>query len=123
MKKRSQYIAEFLNFIEQTKLEYQNAKEALENEQKRQEDLLHDIEFCMDAKERSKLATRLHKCRLERRRLKDIQEETSIIYDFVTDPANKKVLDKMASQLLGSLRKSEGYHENRIYKRRLKMDE
>ena len=120
MKKRSQYIAEFLNFIEQTKLEYQNAKEALENEQKRQEDLLHDIEFCMDAKERSKLATRLHKCRLERRRLKDIQEETSIIYDFVTDPANKKVLDKMASQLLGSLRKSESYHENRIYRRRLK---
>lgn len=123
MKKRSQYIADFLNFIEQAKLDYLHSAEALETEQKRQEDLLHDIEFCMDSRERSKLATQLHRCRLERRRLKDIQEETSIIYNFVTEPANKKVLDKIASQLLGSLRKSESYHENRFYRRRLKEGE
>lgn len=120
--KRSEYISQFLNFIEQAKTDYQTSLEGIKLEEKRQEDLLHEIEFCRNAKERSKLATRLHKCREERRKFKDIHGETSRVVTFVNDPANKKTFDKL-TQVLGSVRKEESYQENRVYRPRVKESE
>ena len=119
---RSENISQFLNFIEQAKTDYQASIDGVKTEEKRQEDLLHEIEFCTSANERSRLATKLHKCREARRKYKDVQEETSWVVSFVTDPANKKTFDKM-KQLLGNVRKAEKYHENRVYVPRLKEGE
>ena len=121
--KRSEYISQFLNFIAEAKREYASAVEGIRTEEKRQEDLLHEIEFCKVAKERNKLTTKLHKCREQRRKYKDIKEELEPIVEFANEPANKKVIDKLSSQLLGQVRKAENYHENRVYKRRLKEGE
>jgi hypothetical protein len=85
--------------------------------------LLHEIEFCKVAQKRNKLTTRLHKCREQRRQFKDIKEELEPVVSFADDPANKKVIDKLSSQLLGQVRKAENYHENRVYKPRLKEGE
>lgn len=121
--KRSEHISQFLKFIADAKSEHGAAVQGILKEEKRQEDLLHEIEFCKDAKERNKLSTKLHKCRLERRRYKDLKEETEPIVDFVNEPINKKTIDKLSSQLLGQVRKTENYHSNRVYKPRLKEGE
>lgn len=121
--KRSEYISNFLNFIAEAKREYASAVEGIRIEEKRRTDLEHDIEFCEIAKERNKMATQLHKCQKARRKFKDIKEELEPIVDFANEPANKKVIDKLSSQLLGQVRKAENYHENRVYKRRLKEGE
>ncbi len=118
--KRSEYISNFLNFIADAKREYASAVEGIRIEEKRQTDLVHDIEFCKIAKERNKMTTQLHKCRNTRRKFKDIKEELEPIVDFANEPANKKVIDKLSSQLLGQVRKAENYHENRVYKPRLR---
>lgn len=121
--KRSEYISTFLKFISESRSAYNEAVERIRTEEKRQEDLLHEIEFCKVAQERNKLTTRLHKCREQRRIYKDVREELEPIISFLDDPANKKVVDKLSSQLLGQVRKVEGYHTNRVYKPRLKEGE
>ena len=62
--------------------------------------------------------TKLHKSRLDRRKYKDLMEETVDIVEFVSDSSHKKTFDKM-KQLLGKVRKAESYHENRVYIRRI----
>lgn len=120
--KRSEYISQFLNFIEQCKIDSHDAIEGMKREDLLQEDLVHDIENCGNANERSKLATQLHKCRERRRIYKNNQEQTSWIVNFISAPENKKTFDRM-TQVLGNVRRSEERHENWVYKPRLKGGE
>lgn len=116
--KRSEIITAFLDLIDRSRDEYQVSSQGVEYENKRQQDLLHDIEFTTNSRERNKLCTKLHKCRISRRAHKDIEEESKIITEFFADPQNKRTIDTM-KQMLGKLRKIEGYHENRSYIRRI----
>lgn len=115
---RSEYITEFLNLIDRARDEYFVAAQKVSEENKRQQDLLHDIEFTTNSRERNKLCTKLHRSRKERRYWKDIQEETEIIAKFADDATNKGTIDRM-KQMLGQLRKMERYHTDRTYTRRI----
>ena len=115
----SEEIKSFLDFVEESRKLHTYALEQIKQEEKRQTDLLHAIEFEPSCKERSKLSTRLHKCRKDRRRFKDMAEEREEIVKFFQDPQHKKTFDHM-TQLLGKVRKIEQYHEKRIYIPRVK---
>lgn len=115
----SDEIKAFLNFINESKKLYAYAVDRVTEEEKRQMDLIHAIEFENSCKERSKLSTKLHGCRLDRRRYKDILEEREEIVKFFQDPQHKKTLDQL-TQLLGKVRKVEKYHSNRTYYPRVK---
>ena len=56
---------------------------------------------------------------VDRRKYKDIFEETDDVVRFFREPQHKKTLDQMR-QLLGAVRKVEKYHENRHYINRIK---
>ena len=58
---RSEIITEFLNLIDRSKDEYFVASQKVTEENKRQQDLLHDIEFTANGRERNKLCTKLHR--------------------------------------------------------------
>lgn len=116
--KRSEIITEFLNLIDRSLDEYLISSQAVEYENKRQQDLLHDIEFTTNNRERNKLCTKLHKHRRARRAHKDIEEETKLIVDFFSIQSHEKTIKDM-KQMLGALRKVEKYHENRTYIRRV----
>lgn len=58
---------------------------------------------------------------MERRKYKDIFEETDDIVQFFKESQHKKTLDQMR-QLLGRVRKVEKYHGNRIYIPRVRGD-
>lgn len=117
----SERIKQFTDFLSEVRKLYSFSLDGMRKEEKRLQDFLHAIEFETSAKERSKICTKLHKSRLERRQYKDIVEELEEIVRFCDNPQNKKVLDQLP-QLLGRVRKVERYHRERQYIPRVKEE-
>lgn len=118
-KKRSEYISEFLAFLEQTTRDYDFALIGEKQQNDLTQDLLHQLELDGEQSypDRCKLVTVLRKNRQKRRGYKDTIEETEVIINYTSD--NKKAVE-LLKQLLGKVRKAESYHENRVYKPRIK---
>ena len=117
----SEGIKQFLDFVSENKKIYEIALENMKAEEKKLQDFLHAIEFESNSKKRSKICTRLHRSRVERRKYKDIVEEREEIELFFLDPQHKKTLDQL-TQLLGKVRKAEKYHRDRAYYPRVKEE-
>ncbi|MEY8367000.1 hypothetical protein AALA22_15320 [Anaerovoracaceae bacterium 41-7] len=115
-KLKSEIIADFLDLVEQCKIEYKISDEKIGQADKASSDMIHSIEFCNDSKKRSKTATMLHNIRKDRRYYKDMNEEAAIIVDYLKD--HNKAAEKLKF-VLGEMRKIESYHENRTYKPRV----
>lgn len=112
----SEYITEFLNFIADAQSHYKFCYDEVNEQDKLTQDYLHSLELGeLKSLERSKLATKLATNRKDRRYYKDRVEELEPIVTFFNDPQNKKVLDKLKSQVLGLVRKQEDYHKYRTY--------
>ena len=115
MKKPSEYITEFLNFVADAQVKYRIYEEEVNNQDKLTQDFLHKLELGeLKRDERSKVATKLAINRQDRRYYKDRVEELEPIAKFFEDPVHKKVLDKM-KQVLGETRRCESYHKERKY--------
>ncbi len=115
----SDKIKDFLDFIEECQNAYALAHENMKREDDRLQDLLHAIEFETKARERSKMCTKLHNSRIERRNNKNVVELTEDIVSFFQEPQHKKTLEQL-KQLLGKVRKIEKYHGSRGYKQRVR---
>ena len=118
-KEVSDVLQEFLNYIDQCRNAYQLAQGAVELEDKRLQDLLHELEFAENVNEKRRSGTKLQQSRRERRRQKDEVKRLRLLIEFFNDPANKSTLKKMR-QLLGRQRKEEEFlNGDRIYKPRV----
>ena len=118
-KEVSDVLQEFLNYIDQCRNSYQLAQGAVELEDKRLQDLLHELEFAENVNEKRRSGTKLQQSRRERRRQKDEVKRLRLLIEFFNDPANKSTLNKMR-QLLGRQRKEEEFlNGDRIYKPRV----
>ena len=116
-KKPSVYIETFLDFIDQCKTDYQSAYDAVGDYDKLQQDLLHEMEFAQDKSERNRVATKMHRCRVDRRKNKDAVKELDEIVKFFNEQNNKSTVNKLKQ--LGRQRKTEEYLESdRVYKPR-----
>ena len=115
----SEKIKAFLDFVSECKDNYQSATEGIKLEEKRQQDLLHEIEFAMNPEDWARIGKRMHDCRVQRREYKDTFEEIEPVVSFFAEANHKKTYDQMV-QLLGKVRKAEGYHQNRTYIPRVK---
>ena len=119
-KEVSERIADFLNYIELCRNEYQVAQEAVKKEDRRLQDLLHEMEFSQGENGKRRAATRLRNSRRERRRQKDKVMRLELIVQFFEDPQNRKAINNLR-QLLGRQRKQEEYLSGkREYKPRVK---
>lgn len=115
----AEQIKQFLDFVDESRKLYDLAEENVKTEERRQTDLLHEIEFSANSKERNKTATCLHKCRADRRRYKDEMKRQEQIVIFFNNDQNRKVLNQLR-QLLGRQRKEEEYlNSERTYKTRV----
>lgn len=113
-------IEAFLNFVDRCSREYTYAQDMMKEEDKRLQDLLHEMEFAADRAERNRVATRLQASRRERRANKDIMQRDELLVEFFKDQQNRKTLN-MLRQLLGRQRKVEEYLQSeRVYKPRVK---
>lgn len=116
----AEQLSEFLNFVEQSYTDYQIASEALKEEDRRLQDLLHEMEFAADKAERNRVATRLQKSRRERRKNKDTVKLNEQVVRFFEEKPHRDTLNKM-KQLLGRQRKEEEYlFGERVYKQKAK---
>ena len=116
----AQQLEMFLDFIDQCCADYRYAYEAVNEEDKRLQDLLHEMEFAPDKAERNRVATKLQHSRKERRRNKDTVKLNEQVVKFFEEKGHRDTLNKMR-QLLGRQRKEEEYlFGERVYKPRVK---
>lgn len=118
-KKVSEQIEGFLDFVVECRELNSMAYDGVGEEDKRHQDLMHEIEFEENPDKIAEIGMRIHQNRVQRRVYKNIYEVTSPVMEFVKEPQNKKSLDS-ARQLLGKVRKVEKYHETRTYIPRIK---
>lgn len=111
-------LEDFLKFVDQCYQEYQMAQEAVSREDKRLQDLLHELEFAKEKGERNRVATKFQSSRRERRKHKDIIKRNELVVKFFEEKPHRDTLNKLR-QLLGRQRKEEEYlSSERIYKPR-----
>ena len=111
-------LEDFLKFVDQCYQEYQMAQEAVSREDKRLQDLLHELEFPKEKGERNRVATKFQRSRRERRKYKDIIKRNELVVKFFEEKPHRDTLNKLR-QLLGRQRKEEEYlSSERIYKPR-----
>lgn len=116
----SMIIEKFLAFIKDCKVRNKFYLEQAEELNKRQEDLLHDIEFADSDNIINELAKELHEIRLSRRAAKDEVELTEPVAAFLE---KHKAIINALEQLLGTVRRIEKYHETRTYRYRAEKKE
>ena len=118
-KEPSETISEFLNYIDRIRYEYKAAEDAMKTEDKRLQDLLHELEFAEDKAARNRVATKLQRSRRERRHQKDEMMRRELVVQFFDDPTPKSTINKMR-QILGKQRKQEEYlNGERHYNKRV----
>ena len=121
-KEASETLSEFLDFLDTCERQYQTAKDAVGLEDRRLQDLLHELEFAQDKAERNRVATKFQRSRRERRRQKDEVQRLELIVNFFGEQNHKNTVKKMR-QLLGRQRKEEEFlRGKRVYKPRVKAD-
>ena len=118
-KQPSEVLSEFLNYIDRCRYEYQNAHDAMKREDKRLQDLLHEMEFAEGENAKRRAGTKLQQSRRNRRRQKDDMMRLELIVQFFEEPTAKSAVNKMR-QLLGRQRKQEEYlNGERHYNKRI----
>lgn len=113
--KVSEQLKSFLDYLTEIENSYPYFQREVERENLRTFDFVHEIEQEPLASERSKLATKYRLTRLHRRSCKDAMEDIEPIYEVLQMSECKKVRNAL-NQALGKCRRSEKYHENRMYK-------
>lgn len=111
-KKISEIVADFLNMIEDCQRKYEWAYEQVGIEDKRTVDLMHELEFEKSSKERAKIATKLYKCRNDRREYKDLVQLTEKM-NWWTE--RNQIGINVLKETLGRLRREEEWQETRTY--------
>ena len=115
-------LEEFLNAVAASKQEYQYAYDAVNEEDRRLQDLLHEVEFAPNKAERNRSATKLQQSRRRRRECKDIVKKNEKLVKFFEEQKNRETLNRMR-QLLGQQRKEEEYlASERTYKPRMNQE-
>lgn len=118
-KEPSETLSDFLSYIDQIRSEYKAAEDAMKTEDKRLQDLLHELEFAKDKAERNRVATKLQRSRRERRRQKDEMMRLELIVQFFDEQTPKSTVNKMR-QVLGRQRKQEEFlNGERHYNKRV----
>lgn len=114
-------LEDFLNYVDDAASEYRGAYDAVNTEDRRLQDLLHEMEFAADKNERNRTATKLQQSRKLRRENKDVVKRNERLVKFFEEQKNRETLNRMR-QLLGQQRKEEEYlNSERIYKKRVEV--
>ena len=121
-KEPSEVLSEFLNFLDECEIRYQTAHEAVGLEDRRLQDLLHEMEFAEGENAKRRAGTKIQQSRRARRRQKDEVQRLERIVNFFHEQNHRSTVKKMR-QLLGQQRKEEEFLKGkRTYKPRVKEE-
>lgn len=116
-KKPSDYLQEMLDYLEDSKNLYENAKKECEKYDSVDRLIYwaHKFELANGKNERNRLATAYQRERIERRRYKDICDTYEKIHDFVCSE-NKSTLKRMKGMIQNQKKQEEYLESERVYK-------
>lgn len=116
--KPSEVIESFLKFLEDSNTEHIDCGKTVEICNKKNIDYLHDMEFAKDKGERNRIATKIHKNQIVRRKAKDRAMKLEKPAAFFIDKSNKPFIGAL-KRLLKEQKDKESYLESeREYVRR-----
>lgn len=119
----SEVLTEFLEYINGCCKQYQAARESVKTEERRLQDLLHELELAEGESAKRRAATKLRNSRRQRRRKKDETMRLELIVNFFDEPAHKNSMNKM-KQLVRRQKKQEEFLDGeRHYNQRVKTEE
>ena len=115
-------LTEFLEYINDCREQYQAAHESVKTEERRLQDLLHELELAEGENAKRRAATKLRNSRRQRRRKKDEAMRLELIVNFFDEPAHKNSMNKM-KQLVKRQKKQEEFLDGeRHYNQRVKPE-
>lgn len=118
----SEKISAFCSLADAAIKENAAASEEIAKLDKLTQDYLHMLELNhLNYKERAKVATKISKCRRERRHAKDVADITAPLVDFLQTDKGKTALNNL-KEVLGQTRKTERLMNVRSYKYKI-LDE
>lgn len=118
-KKPSEIITDFLNFLEESRHEYESAYEEVGKEDSKTQTFLHDIEFAPNTSERNKIATRFQQSRRNRRKAKDRAQLYEQIHNFYADKQNVSLLKTLRRLQNEQITREKYLFGNREFKNRV----
>lgn len=100
-KNPSEIVQEFIDFLESSKTEYEEAKVKCDKYDSIDRHIYwaHKFELASDKNERNRLATAYQKERLDRRACKNTVDRLKTIHDFVCSDNNKGTLKRMKGMI------------------------
>lgn len=106
-------LENFLDMIQDAEKEYDSAHSEVNQKESETQDYMHALELQnLSYKQCCKVATKLKKCRQERRKSKDIVEQLNPLISYIDK--NKNTINGLKG-LLGELRKQDKYLNSRQY--------
>lgn len=112
----STYISDFCKMVENAKNNYQWNRDEVNRLDRLTQDYLHMLELGgLDYNERAKVATKMAKCRQERRASKDTVEMLEPLIQFLDSDKGRNMMNLMR-EVLGKTRKVEERMTNRTYR-------
>ena len=130
----SKNLSAFLSFYDEAMSAYRYYYEKVNECDKLKCDLLHKIELGQysDRNEEKRIQTQLKYCLKDRRYYKDrVEELEPFVSLFLSKDKDREqvvkactmAINQMKSNCLGSVRRAENYHKERVYKPRILKDD
>lgn len=117
-KKPSEIVQDFIEFLDNSKAEYEEAKEKCDKYDSIDRHIYwaHKFELASDKNERNRLATAYQKERLDRRACKNTVDRLKAIHDFVCSDNNKSTIKRMKGMIQVQKHQEEYLDNEKEYK-------
>ena len=116
----SEIVGTFLDWLKEMDELQKSSWEIVIEEDAKNQDFFHEMEFETNNKKRSVIATRLHNSRVRRREAKDISKKLKPISDYIKEATARSHI-KHLKKMAGDLKAAEDFvNGERTYKPRSK---
>ena len=115
----SEAISAAIKTMERARRDYEYSFDRAHTLDELTQDYLHSLELdLLTYSDRAKIATKLKRCRKERRECKDAVRVLEPLYNYITSEKGQH-LDNMLKEVLGATRKAEKSLDGRVYRPRV----
>lgn len=119
----SEIVGTFLDWLKEMDELQKSSWEIVIEEDAKNQDFFHEMEFETNNKKRSVIATRLHNSRVRRREAKDISKKLKPISDYIKEATARSHI-KHLKKMAGDLKAAEDFvNGERTYKPRAAKEE
>lgn len=118
----SEVVGAFLDWLKEMDELQKSSWQIVIEEDSKNQDFFHELEFESDNKKRAVIATRLHNSRVRRRKAKDTSKKLKPVSDYIKEATARSHI-KHLKKMAGDLKAAEDFvNGERMYKPRSKNE-